>query len=249
MPSVARQDRPNERLAPPLAGWTTNLAQTDGVVSVCLLGSHARGDAGDGSDIDLLVVAEEDGVVGSDLRDGLPGADLASLSLLVQSRDRFQALAEEGALFALHVRCEGVVLHDRAAWLERVLRDTRDIEPDPGWTLDWAREQLWAYRDPTRFNGIHLFAFSRLYSVGRAVGIAMTVADGAPLFGKDEVFDAVARRRPWLAEDARRISQLRGFRERAEGRRAIRLPFDYHSAEHEVRLAVEAVDALLADQQ
>lgn len=247
MASVAPQDRSAGRQVTPLADWTKSLAEADEVESVCLLGSHARGDAASGSDIDLLVVTEGDGVRASNLTGRLHDADPTSLSLMVQSRDRFEALARGGALFALHVRREGVVLYDRAAWLKKILRSTRYVKPDPRWTLDWARDQLWAYREPGRFNGIHLFAFSRLYSVGRAVGIAMTVADGAPLFGKDEVFDAVARRRPWLADDAHRISGLRPFRERAEGRPAVPLPFDYHSAESQVMLAVEAIDALLAE--
>lgn len=237
-----------EGTPPDLTGWTKKLAQVDQVHSLCLLGSHARGDAVQSSDVDVLVLLDGGDVPGSVLKSRLSG-NTDALSLMVQSRARFESLARDGALFALHVRAEGRIRYDRDRWLERLLADTRDVQPDPSWTLNWAHQQLWAYDDLSRFNGIHLFALSRLYSLGRAIGIAMTVADGAPLFGKDEVFQAVALRRPWLGDEARQIARLRPFRERTEGRQVEDLPFDYHRAEDEVDDAVTAVRALLADEQ
>jgi predicted nucleotidyltransferase len=221
------------------------LSSDKDVVAVCLLGSVARGDATPTSDTDLFVIA------GGDARPSRFYERLGShddaLSLMVQSPERFAEATELGTLFALHVRAEGRVLFDRDGWLARQLAATRDVTPNPGWTLEWAEREVQRYKDVARFNGIFLHALARLYSIGRAVVIALTVEAGKPEFGKDRAFGAAAQRFPQLLPEISRVAALRPFHERADGGRAVLLPFDHHGADAAVQQAVVDIERLLME--
>lgn len=81
------------------------------VEAAMLYGSQARGSAGPRSDVDVLVLVSQEPrtVVDGDLTVSayLPG--------------HLRALAKRGSLFVLHLRHDGVVLHDPAALLADVL--------------------------------------------------------------------------------------------------------------------------------
>lgn len=86
---------------------------SDRVEQVILFGSHARGEAKEGSDLDVLVIGD----VGLDevieityslsLKHGI------YISPIVMSRDYFEMLKDEGASFVKNVLEEGVIAYAR----------------------------------------------------------------------------------------------------------------------------------------
>lgn len=169
-------------------------------------------------------------------------------SLLSQSRESFARLTDVGALLALHVRSEGRILFDREHWLEEQLAATRNVEPDPGWTLDWASHELTRLTDLDRFNGVFLFALARLFTLARAVAIAMTVREGVPEFAKDRPFAVSASHHPDQSQELLRLSALRPFHERASGKE-VNLPFEHLGAVHEVQTGIDDLRRVIAAQR
>lgn len=103
------------------------LARCDAFPAVMLYGSVARGDAGGGSDVDLLALDER------------PRAAFESgrLSVTVYTEEHLRELAERGSLFVLHLRMEGRVLRDRTGALRNVLAAWH--EPDYARMLEGVR--------------------------------------------------------------------------------------------------------------
>ena len=81
------------------------------VQAAMLYGSQARGSAGKRSDIDVLVLVSEDP---RNVTDG-------DLMITAYLPDHLLALAERGSIFVLHLRHDGVVLHDPAGTLSATL--------------------------------------------------------------------------------------------------------------------------------
>lgn len=83
------------------------------VETIILFGSVARGEAGDESDIDILVVGDVDLDELVDVSFPL----LLKYGKLISAKDmkksRFEKLAEEGYSFVNNVLTEGVVLYER----------------------------------------------------------------------------------------------------------------------------------------
>jgi len=88
--------------------------ETEGVKAAVLFGSYATGQAGDASDVDLLVATEkewEDGIeVSHELIDGW------TVELTFVGRATLEADAREGNPFALSALKHGKVLHDDGTW-------------------------------------------------------------------------------------------------------------------------------------
>jgi predicted nucleotidyltransferase len=225
--------------------WAALLGEIADVDAVCILGSVARGQAVKSSDIDLLVVSEKLARP-TDLIDAA-SLDEEGLSLICRTRESFSSLCEAGAIFVLHVRSEGKVVFDREGWLSGELKATESVEPDPLPTFAWAQRQLDRHRGLARFNGIYHFAFARVYSVGRATAIALTVKEGSPCFDKDGPFELVAESRPSLVDPAMRLAELRPFYERMAGKEDVVLPFQHRGAHERMELAINDARALVAE--
>lgn len=88
-----------------------------------LYGSQARGDAGHGSDIDVLQLVDDR--AGSEV-DG-------SLSIVSYVPSQMQEMVDGRSLFAWHLRLEGIYLHDTENMLHELLAQHRG--PDPEGTL------------------------------------------------------------------------------------------------------------------
>lgn len=92
-----------------LDGATAQL--TGDWMAVMLYGSHARGDAGPASDVDLLQLVPHS-----------PRSYTRELvSVVAYTPAQLKQMATEGSLFAWHLRTEGVVLQDPDGLLERSL--------------------------------------------------------------------------------------------------------------------------------
>jgi len=86
----------------------------DRLQSIRLFGSHARGEANEDSDVDVLVLIE--GLADTEI--GLAAGEVAtvivetgmSLTPLVMSTERFKMLLDQERLIALDIEREGIVL-------------------------------------------------------------------------------------------------------------------------------------------
>src|SRR5215203_6506078 len=97
---------------------TARLSQRGQIDAVCVLGSVARGESHQGSDVDLLLIADEP-LRPSKLYPEL--AELEAISLIIHTRESFRTLSASRAVFAIHVRDEGKILFDRHSWLTEQL--------------------------------------------------------------------------------------------------------------------------------
>ena len=86
-------------------------------LALMLYGSHARGDADSGSDIDLLQVAAH----------GARSYVVGSVTVVSYTLDQLRSMTLAGSLFAWHLRTEGVVLED----LDGLLVSVLDEHPGP----------------------------------------------------------------------------------------------------------------------
>ncbi|MDX6424544.1 MAG: hypothetical protein QOI67_2015 [Gaiellaceae bacterium] len=220
------------------------LAQYPDVIAVSLVGSVARGNADDASDIDLLVITE-DAVRPTHLLRRLPRSLRDErLSFLNFSRIRWEEDVGRGNLFLQHVRIEGRTLYDPHDVLARGLKALAAREPDVSGEIETQRRRLRLYRDLERLNGQHLFTLAHLYRIGKATAIAQCVALGEPVFVKEDALVKLASRRPHLASAASRVARLRPFYVLERGRRDADLPFPPVGAEAEIRQAIDAIELL-----
>jgi hypothetical protein len=95
--------------------------------AVLLYGSHARGDATPGSDVDVLQIVPH----------RRPSYGSGRLSVTTATKEALHELAASGSLFVLHLREEGVPVHDESG----VLRDVLDSYRAPA-SYDPLRESL-----------------------------------------------------------------------------------------------------------
>jgi predicted nucleotidyltransferase len=220
------------------------LARFDDIIAVCLVGSVARGDAVDDSDLDLVVLAEER-LRRSDLVLRLPRKlRLDRLSLLCFSRRSWAAEAEKGSLFVHHARLEGVPLLDRDGALTASFELAARTEPNVNQELRRQLARLRLYRNPERLNGEHLFALSHLYAIGKAVAIARCVQLNEPIFVKEEALARVGVLRPHLAGEASALMRLRPFYDLTRERDVAELPFEPVEVEDQIQRARAAIERL-----
>lgn len=226
------------------AGVAAELASCHDIVAVCLVGSVARGDAVETSDLDLVVIADER-LSRSELMQRLP-RDLRDdrLSLLCFSRNSWGADVENGSLFVHHVRLEGVPLLDREGVLKASLDLAGRTKPNVAHELDRQVARLRLYRHPERLNGEHLFALSHMYAIGKAVAIARCIELDQPVFVKEEALLRLGALRPDLASEASVVMRLRPFYDLTREREAPEVPFEPVHVENQITSAQAAIERL-----
>lgn len=222
-----------------------SLATLPAVEGVCLFGSVARGQVNEWSDIDILVVGSDAGLVPSALLNKLP-ADLKEdrVTLLYYLRCELRDLFAARWSFSEHLRREGEVLYDRTGFLTSLLRRERNTPAATKEELNARLDQLNAYNDLRVFKGNFLFVLGHLYTVGKAVTMLALAAEDAPEFNREAAFLKLAERHPELASDVNTVAQLRPFYRLVTRRGAEPLPFAYRGADREVTKAIAAVRRL-----
>lgn len=157
--------------------------------TVLLFGSYARGDAGPGSDIDLLVLDEHSRRIGSG----------AKLSVTVYTPKDFREMARHGSLFVLHLKREARVLADRRMILPGLLAEW--VEPDYDRVCEGIRaaaavlDAPRAWLDPAAILRTALFILrSLLYlKCARAETPAFAIATVARILHDDRIPSLFAR--------------------------------------------------------
>jgi predicted nucleotidyltransferase len=103
------------------------LADLDHVRTVCLIGSAARGEAGPGSDIDLLAVVDAKDNVKGVRRRAERELDGKHVQTRVVDEVRLAEILDDRSTFAVHVLREAVVVRDDGERFAR-LRASHSLE-------------------------------------------------------------------------------------------------------------------------
>ena len=225
-------------------------AIADGIVqsfssidAVILFGSVARGDADEGSDIDLVVIGSENDLTPEHLRAPL-SAWSDRVSLLYFPTSEFQRLYRERALFIAHLKKEGVVLYNRLDLLHTILSQPFSPVVNVGKEIKAHRAKLAPYLDPRPFNNNFLFCLSHLYSIGKGVVMLGLAKKGVLEFNREAAFLRFASLNPDLARETEEVAKLRPFYRLVTGRAPEPLPFPYRLADREMTEAVKAIQTL-----
>jgi predicted nucleotidyltransferase len=231
----------NGRLRSIAADAVRRLSAIDGVAAIALIGSVARGDATQWSDIDLLVIVDDHGPGRETLLDALPPFSRRRSSLVLMTLVSLRRQVAQGAHFIDHIREEGHIAYDPSGTLASCLRQAYrvNIRRD----VDRLRRVLDVYADPYRFGQQNLFVLSHLYSLGKAmVMLALAVAD-VKQFNRDRAFETLAQVVPALTDDVGRIALLRPFYAVTMRRKPEAIPFSHTqtSAQLHVRDAHDSI--------
>jgi predicted nucleotidyltransferase len=224
------------------------LAQREPSVSgVILFGSVARGDQGDWSDIDLLVVTSDAHLRPSQLIAEIPRRLKATrLSVLSYPVPELKRLLETGGSFAEHLRKESKVVFDRDGTVQRIFDNSMSHAATNNAELQRELERLRWLEDPAPFNDQFLFVFAQLYAIGKSVVMWRLAHEGTPEFNRERAFQALRRRRPDLRPALKSVEQLKPFYELVNKRRSLPLPFPSEGTADRVRVAVEAIRSIAA---
>ena len=220
------------------------LQERKGVVGLALLGSVARGDANESSDIDILVVGGAPDVTPVRLSARLPRRFRRRVSLLCFTPQELDAQRRQGAYFIDHVRREGEILYDPRRILWRLMNEpyTPNIQRE---VKSLVRRST-MYTRVERFSGYHLFCLAHLYAIGKAVIILALASAGVAQFNREQAFAEIARLDAALAADVEKISALRPFYRLVTHGHVESLPFSYVHAEDHVREVTAAIERIAA---
>src|SRR5437016_409982 len=198
----------------------------DSIDAAVLYGSVARGDVENHSDVDLLLVCQNQRklpVIESIQRE--LGSLFERLSVAVYSHRELNFLNSVRSLFLLHLSREGVVLNDQSGFLTGLLAD---FEPKKSYRLDF--EKSLALMDPLQMqvrdapNNFHRLSY--IYSLFRVFGVYLLAERGIYEFSKSRMVNLLCLNFPNVIESVGALSDLRilnsnfftsgGFKKRSE---------------------------------
>jgi predicted nucleotidyltransferase len=241
-PSLYRTTHVAVSPSPPLRQLALDAADylkgAKGVIGIALLGSVARGDTTESSDVDLLVICAQ--TIGRGrLQSSLPRRFRKRVSLLCTTPEDLNRQLDQGLYFIEHVRREGETLYDPRGVLKRFF--DAPFSPDIGRELRSLVRRLRLYDRLEPFDTYHLFPLAHLYGIGKRVVILGTASAGTPHFNKKHAFAALQAFDSTLTQDLQVISELSPFYRVVGERPHQGLPFSYVNADEKVRNARAAI--------
>lgn len=216
------------------------------IQAVCLFGSAAREEEGDGSDRDVLVVVGDTNDVlklrrqARAIRNAVD--ENTQVALLTESRlrDNFG----DRTVFAAHLAREGRIVADRDGLLtELIAMHPKDEAVSE--SSKRMRAQLDVYSDLSWCGGHYLFCLADLYAWSRSGAMLALARRGEFEFDRDRVFDHLAVAFPDLSQAAATARSLRPFWEKVNRPTAKAFPFSPVDSHQEVREARGACKAIL----
>lgn len=179
------------------------------VDAAVLYGSVARGDAEAYSDIDLLIVCDENlkAIVYDDVRSKL-SPYLKRLSLCVYGHKELRFLARVGSLFLLHLNREGRILFDRSGVLDHILSS---FEPKSSYDEDFSQSIELIEPLKTAISGApnNLHRLAYVYSLFRVYGVYLLARDRIFEFSKTRMTTMLVEKYPSLSGNIVELSRLR----------------------------------------
>lgn len=225
-------------------GAAEALGRLPGVMSVCVIGSGARAESDQTSDIDLFALVE-DASARAAVRAAFErerGGRRIQVKLLTEAAA--SRLFARRSTFAVHVLREAVVIVDPGRAfaglterhsLEAPVRDNREdllVRLEPYDELEWCQ-------------GFYLFCLSDLYAIGRAAAYTILGRQSRFEFSGVRALQAVGRVRPEISDAAGQIRELRPFFVLAHRNKREPLPFSYRGCDEAARNARDACVSLV----
>jgi len=217
-----------------------------GVLSVIVFGSVARGEANERSDLDVLIVVEDNETRAAVLRSIREGP-LREMSPLVLTRDALMRGLPVRPSFVAHLLDEGVSVYETPAWrdIEANLAAAVDDVDALAAEVERRTKELEPLAHPERFATSPVTAMSHLYGVARALITARLLQLGIHEYSWQRVFDRYAEIHPELISDLDAVKALRPYYECARGRPGAEVPTRAVAPE-DLRKLVASVERLAA---
>lgn len=221
-----------------------DLARLSEVRAVCVIGSSARGDHEDGSDIDLVALVQDRAAAAAVRGAFSRERSGRRVQLRLVSEASLTRLFERRSTFAVHILRESVVLYDpygRFAVLSGPHSRDDPVRDDGG----KLRIRLEPYENLDWCQGLYLYCLSDLYSIGRAAAFTILGRESRFEFSGVRALRKVAHEHPGLEQAARQVAALRPFFLLVERNTAESLPFPYRDCHREAHDACDACHTLV----
>jgi len=179
--------------------------------SIILIGSYARGDPKEYSDIDLVLISDIS-LSRSELLATLPPRqNMKKLSLLPYPSGIFAILYMEGSLFMAHLLKEGRVLYDDgyiAHLTKRPFKISRE-----SLLLQWKmlKQRVGLYDDLSIYGEVFIDCISHLYSLIKNIAIIALALKGELTFNKERALERFSLLFPQLRGDIAELIKLKPF--------------------------------------
>lgn len=194
--------------------------ELDHVVSVVVFGSAAREDTTSQSDLDVLVVVDEDP------RAVLAGTAGSMFAPLVFTPTALLHEASVRPSFVSHLIDEGRLIYQRADW--RGLQARLAVKASDRGALHREVQRRVRHLHPLqpveRFRNSPITAMSQIYRVARSLVIARLLEQGVHEYSWRRAFDLYADIRPDLRRDIEALKALRPYYEYSRARPGATLP-------------------------
>jgi hypothetical protein len=195
------------------------IAVRDGAIAVVIFGSMARGDPDERSDVDVLVVAPDEGRR-RNVREACEAHSAGSINALVMTEESLVAESAAYPSFVAHLLDEGRVLSASSRWpllfadLSNAASDKQAIEAE---VIRRARS-LGPFSNAQYFLDSPITVFAHLYAIARSLVIARLLAHEIHEYRWRHAFDAYAQVRPDLRVDLEAVKRLRPYYEYVQAR-------------------------------
>lgn len=226
-------------------GAARDLGRVPGVRAACVIGSAARGDFEEGSDIDLLALVEDRSTAAS-VRQSFPrerAGRRVQLKLLDEAG--LTRVFAARSTFAVHVLREAVVVSDPTARFA-TLSEPHSRDAPVRHNGAELRVRLELYEDLQWCQGFYLYCLSDLYSIGRSAAYTILGRESRFEFSGLRALRSLAAGRPELTPAAREVARLRPFFLLVERNASEALPFPYRDRHTEAGEARDACRTLVS---
>lgn len=187
------------------------LKTRDYVDTIILIGSHARDDYNEFSDVDIVIIINKN-LEEKMFSDLVSNSSLANkFSLLPYNREIFKLMYRHGNLFVRHVVTEGKILYDNG-FLSKLKREPLPSSyNDSKRELDSIKNRLNLYDNPIIFNNLYVDSISRIYKIFSGMVITALGIKNEPQFNKEKALERFLKLYPNLKEDILSLNELKPF--------------------------------------
>lgn len=186
-----------------------------------LIGSHARGDQNERSDIDVLIVNYDEEEAKYRLRNCASYLDEEKISFVNLDEEEFSDYYDKGSLFLYHVLNEGVLLEgDHSEW--ESLKLQFNVQRNYSSELEKIMRVLKFYSEDNVFGGKYLFPLVNIFSELKNACIFYLAHQGTYEFGKDKILGLVGSE----MEVSGNLKFLKNFYDYSVRELDVELPFD-----------------------